>query len=216
VQRYDASGEEKAMDRSNHYEAAFEAFLREKKVGFLAVDEAKRSLLGGESIKSLDFVVVGPETSKLVVDVKGRKFPGGTPGKPPRKVWQNWSTRDDVEGISRWAGIFGSDFRGILAFVYHILPIVEMPPGTPDLFVFRDRTYLMRGIEVEDYQRLMKPRSEKWGTVALPVESFRSCIQPFSAFLEIQPGASNEPRPKSIQQILAEATKATKADPIPD
>lgn len=200
------------MKRSNEYEAAFEAYLREKSVGFLAVDEAKRSLLGGDSIKSLDFVVVGPDTSKLVVDVKGRKFPGG-PATKPRKVWQNWSTRDDVDGIARWAGIFGSDFRGILAFVYHILPVVELPPGTPDLFTFRDRNYLMRGIEVEDYQRMMKPRSEKWGTVALSVECFRSCVQPFSALLEVRQGSPSTPRPTPIRQILAEAVKPV---PIPD
>ena len=203
------------MDRSNHYEVAFEAYLRQKGVGFLAVDEAKRSLLGGDSIKSLDFVVVGPETAKLVVDVKGRKFPGG-PAEKPRKVWQNWSTRDDVDGLSRWASIFGPEFRGVLAFIYHILPIVELPPGTPDLFTFRDRNYLMRGIEVEDYQRLMKPRSEKWGTVALSVECFRSCVQPFSAFLEQGMDSPSPPVrdiPKVLKQVLADTKRP---DPIPE
>src|SRR5262249_28089407 len=156
---------------------------------------------------SLDFVVVGPETSKLVVDVKGRKFPGGPAGKPPRKVWQNWSTRGDVDGIAKWAGIFGQEFRGVLAFVYHIQPSVELPDGTPDLFQFRDKSYLMRGIEVEDYQRLMKPRSEKWGTVHLSVECFRSCIQPFSAFLEEHhpsvPTTTGPDIPKVLKKVLA-------------
>ena len=74
------------MIRSNHYEAAFEAYLRSRGVGFVAVDEARRSLLGATDVKSLDFIIVGPESSKLVVDVKGRKFPGGSLLRTPSLV----------------------------------------------------------------------------------------------------------------------------------
>jgi len=132
------------MNRDNHYEAAFEAFLRTLGVAVVAVDEARRSYLDEESIKSPDFLVVGPHDARLVVDVKGRKFPGGT-AEHPRMVWQNWSTRDDISGLERWASRFGPGFRGVLAFVYHILPCVELPEATPDLFAFRERVYLMRG-----------------------------------------------------------------------
>jgi hypothetical protein len=41
-------------NRDNHYEAAFEEYLRSRGVPYVAVDEAKRSLLSdGASIKSL-------------------------------------------------------------------------------------------------------------------------------------------------------------------
>ena len=41
-------------NRDNHYEAAFEEFLRRRGVPYVAVDEAKRSLMSnGASIKSL-------------------------------------------------------------------------------------------------------------------------------------------------------------------
>ena len=41
-------------NRDNHYEAAFEEFLRSRGVPYVAVDEARRSLLSdGASIKSL-------------------------------------------------------------------------------------------------------------------------------------------------------------------
>ena len=170
------------MDRSNHYEAAFEAFLRERGVGFVAVDEVRRSLLGDAVVKSLDFIVVGPDDAKLVVDVKGRKFPGGPSGKP-RKVWQNWSTRDDIDGLARWAAYFGPDFRGVLAFVYEILPAVSLPADTPDLFAFRDRVYLMRAVDVADYAEHMQRRSPRWGTVHLPAADFRRLVKPFSAYL---------------------------------
>ncbi len=202
------------MNRDNHYEAAFEAYLRERKVGFLAVDEAKRSLLGGDAVKSLDFVVVGPDTAKLVVDVKGRKFPGGPPGKP-RKVWENWSTRDDVDGLDRWAAHFGADFRGVLAFVYHVQPTVYLPPATPDLFTFREQTYLMRGVEAGEYRVWMTPRSPKWGTVHLPTDRFRECVRPFAEFLECTHHKNTKgTKEDTIRERIEAAT--THTEPIPD
>ena len=65
-------------NRDNHYEAAFEEFLRRRCVPYVAVDEAKRSLLSdGASIKSLDFIVSSPGPTTRLVDVKGRRFPSG-------------------------------------------------------------------------------------------------------------------------------------------
>ena len=171
------------MKRDNHYEVAFEAFLRARGVGFVAVDEARRSLLGEADVKSLDFIIVGPDDAKLVVDVKGRKFPGTSGGKPV-KTWQNWCERDDVHGLIRWAERFGPGFRGVLAFAYHILPTVALPDDTPDLFTFRDRVYLMRAIEVTDYAEHMERRSPSWGTVHLPAATFRRLVRPFSEFLK--------------------------------
>jgi hypothetical protein len=168
------------MDRSNHYEAAFEAYLRDRRVGFVPVDEAKRTLLGDVDVKSLDFIVV--DSARLVVDVKGRRFPGGT-ADSPRKVWQNWSTEDDVTGLTRWAEHFGPEFHGILAFVYHLEAGFRVPDDTPDLFEFRNRAYLMRAVEADEYRTAMKPRSQRWGTVYLTTADFRRLVRPFSHFL---------------------------------
>lgn len=164
------------MDRSNHYEAAFEAYLRASGVGFIAVDEARRTLLGDTDVKSLDFIVVGPDTARLVVDVKGRKF------APPRAVWHNWSTQEDVDGLTRWAAHLGAGYRGVLAFVYHLADAVELPAETPDLFAFRDDRYLMRGVTVTDYRTHLRTRSPRWGTVHLPTAAFRRVVKPFSEF----------------------------------
>lgn len=44
-------------NRDNHYEAAFEEYLRGRGIPYVAVDEAKRSLLSsGASIKSLRLI----------------------------------------------------------------------------------------------------------------------------------------------------------------
>ena len=66
-------------NRDNHYEAAFEEYLRARGVPYVAVDEARRSLLSnGGSIKSLDFIVSAPGQIAWLVDVKGRAFPRAT------------------------------------------------------------------------------------------------------------------------------------------
>jgi hypothetical protein len=169
------------MKRDNHYEAAFEAFLRSKRIPYLAIDEAKRTLLPDAKIKSLDFIIVGPEDAKLVVDVKGRKFPGGR-GDKPSKTWQNWATLEDIDGLDRWAAMLGQGFRGVIAFAYHIVPPFVLPDHTPDAFQFQEQSYLIRAVTSVDYRRHMKVRSPRWGTVHLPSEAFRTLIMPFSAF----------------------------------
>jgi hypothetical protein len=171
------------MNRDNHYEAAFESFLRARGVAVVPVVEARRSYLDDTDVKSPDFLVIGPDDARLVVDVKGRKFPGG-PAARPRKVWEHWSTREDVSALARWAARLGPGFRGVLAFVYQVLPTVVLPDDTPDLFVHGGRNYLARGVAVEDYAEHMRPRSPRWGTVDLPTDTFRLLVRPFTTFLE--------------------------------
>jgi hypothetical protein len=43
------------MDRSNHYEAAFEALLQWHRLSYVAVDETRRAMLGDLRVKNLDF-----------------------------------------------------------------------------------------------------------------------------------------------------------------
>ena len=171
------------MDRSNHYEMAFEAYLRQRRLCYIAVDESRRSLLDAGPVKSLDFIVYGDEAARLLVDVKGRKFPGGTEEKP-RRVWQCWAERDDVDGLERWSARFGLGYTGLLVFAYDIQPSVHLPLATPDLWEWRGRRYLMRALTVEVYRRHMRTRSPKWGTVDLPGRVFRNHVRPFRMFTD--------------------------------
>jgi len=169
------------MDRGNHYETAFEAYLRDRRLGYVAVDESRRSSLEDEPVKSIDFIVYGQAGARLLVDVKGRKFPGGKPDKP-RHVWQNWVFREDVEGLERWSASFGRDYRGVLVFAYYIVPEVELRPGTADVWVWKGRRYLMRAVPVDDYRRHMRVRSARWETVHLPTAAFREVVRPLREF----------------------------------
>lgn len=169
------------MDRANHYESAFEAYLRDGRLTYVAVDESRRTSLDDEPVKSIDFIVYGLHDAKLLIDVKGRKFPSGNEEKPVFS-WQNWSTREDIEGLERWEQRFGTGYRGLLVFIYQILPIVDLQPGTPDLWYWRGRRYLMRAIPSSDYRQAMRVRSPKWGTVHLPSVFFRDKVRPFRDF----------------------------------
>jgi hypothetical protein len=169
------------MDRSNHYEVAFEAYLQRHGLGYVAVDETRRALLGDGPVKSLDFIVLGGE-ARLVVDVKGRRFPAG-PDDRPRRVWECWSERADIDGLERWAELAGPGYRGLLVFSYDLLPGVELPPTTPDLWPFRGRRYLFRAVSVADYRRHMRVRSPRWRTVTLPKAVYRALVRPLSHFL---------------------------------
>jgi hypothetical protein len=169
------------MDRGNHYEAAFEAYLQWHRLCYVAVDETRRAFVGDAPLKSLDFIVFGADGARLLVDVKGRRFPLG-PAERPRRVWECWSTREDVDGLEIWANLSGPGYRGVLVFAYHVLPSVELPDDVEDLWTWRGRRYLLRAVAADDYRRHMRIRSPKWGTVSLPTAAFRSLVRPLSRF----------------------------------
>jgi len=168
------------MDRGNHYETAFEAYLRDRRLGYVAVDESRRASLDDEPVKSIDFIVYGRDGARLLIDVKGRKFPGGRSKKS--RLWQNWVFREDVEGLERWEASFGTEYRGLIVFAYYILPEVELRRGTSDLWVWRGKRYLIRAIPVSDYREHMRLRSPKWQTVHLPTGVFRQLVRPLREF----------------------------------
>ena len=130
------------MDRGNHYEAAFEAYLQEKGLSYIAIDETRRALYGERSLKNLDFIVHATAASHLLIDVKGRRFPAGSPIKP-RAVWECWSTSDDLEALDYWRRLFGPGYQGLLLFLYDIDPAVVCRRRR-DLWSFRGRRYFAR------------------------------------------------------------------------
>jgi hypothetical protein len=171
------------MDRSNHYEAAFEAYLQWHRLCYVAVDETRRSSLGDLRVKSLDFIVHGEEGARLLVDVKGRRYPSG-PAERPRRVWECWSTQEDIIGLEQWERLFGPGYRSILVFVYHLLPSATVTDDLEDLWTWRGRRYLLRAVPAEEYRQHMRVRSPKWETVSLSGSVFRELVQPFHVFTE--------------------------------
>ena len=195
------------MDRQNHYEAAFEAYLRSLRMPYVAVDESKKALFHGSKLKSFDFVVYSKNGPNLLVDVKGRKATGENAGGRAAPL-QVWATRRDVDDLMEWERIFGDGFRAVFAFAFEIDPVLAPPPGhfvhrrgggvnsdapadDPDRLpgdvavaaAVRERHYLLLGVDLADFRTCMTRRSVKWDTVAMPAADFRRLARPLAEWL---------------------------------
>lgn len=165
--------------RRHHYEAAFEAYVREQRIPYVAVDEAKKALLpraagcrGSSALKSFDFVLYG-QGSNLLAEVKGRRV--SSPGRLER-----WVTLDDVESLRAWESLFGPQFEACFIFMY----LHEAQPADAlfeELFDHEGRWYALRAVSVRRYQAAMRVRSERWRTVDLEPRAFERLSEPFSA-----------------------------------
>ena len=191
--------------RRHHYERAFESYLREQRLPYMAVNEAKRALLPSDarlmieqdgdssSIKNFDFVVYGEgervggfeseaiaTTENLLVEVKGRRLPrirltDGTPAKPRL---ESWVTMDDVAALKHWEALFGEGYRSVFVFVYWC---DDVPPDGlfAEVFAYQGRWYTVRAVTLGDYEGCMKVRSPKWRTVNLAREDYERVYRGF-------------------------------------
>ncbi|MDX1963037.1 MAG: HYExAFE family protein [Pirellulales bacterium] len=168
--------------RENPYEVAFAAYLRHRRVPYVAIHESHRHSLGDGSIKNLDYLISLPGGMSWLIDVKGRQFPGG--GKQ-KQYWKNWATQEDLRGLSAWEQLFGQGSCGLLVFAY-LLTGEQSPVAVPELFCHAGQWYAFLGIRWYDYASAARVISPRWGTVALPATRFRELARPISEFL--QPG----------------------------
>ena len=165
--------------RGNHYELAFEAYLRDQRVAYVAVNEQRRSLIGDGSLKNLDFIVSPSDSVSLLIDVKGRRFPSGERNK---QYWRNWSTWDDLQSMARWQDKMGRGSQSLLVFAYEL--VGDRSPVEPEhLYEFRDRWYAFLAMRISDYIQFCRPLSAKWGTVSMPVKLFREAAFPLAKIL---------------------------------
>jgi hypothetical protein len=165
-------------DRENHYERAFEEYLRQRRVAYVAVDETRRSLLGESTLKSLDFLVSTTQGGGWLVDVKGRQFPSGA----QKQYWKNWSTSDDLASLAGWERVFDWRFAGLFVFAYRIVGDLAPLPAD-ELFSCKGDLYGFVGIRLADYRQFARPISRRWGTVAMPTAEFRRLAVPLGELL---------------------------------
>lgn len=197
--------------RHNHYEVAFEALLRRRRLPYVAVDERRRSLIGDRSLKNADFLVSGAGGRRWVIDVKGRRFGAASPpvdGVPPSRsrraentsprsrraentsprsrraggLWKNWCTGDDLAGLAAWEEMFGEPFRGLLVFAYHVLGR-QAPVAEEALLTCSGRRYAFVAVPADEYRSLARPLSMRWGTFAMRAADFRAWAAPVEHFL---------------------------------
>jgi len=184
--------------RDNHYELAFEAYLQQRRIPYVAVDETRRSGAGiigdGEaleeetpqSLKSLDFIVsprigVGRGLSWLV-DIKGRRFPTGR----NKQYWKNWSTADELRSLAHWESLFSGRFHGLLVFAYNVIGD-KAPLPSDQLFQFRSGLYAFLGVRLDHYAGWSHILSPRWQTVTIPTARFRALARPTDELFGVAP-----------------------------
>ena len=182
------------MQRRFHYELAFEHYLRANGIAYVAVDEARRAIVGQSGLgrldeqgdgrlKSFDFVVYSETGANLLVDVKGRKLTARRGSATSASSFQNWVTAEDVDHLGRWEAIFGQGFVGAFAFLFWC----DAPPPDAlfqEVFEHKGKWYAVLAVTLADYRARMKPRSRKWETVCLPSKTFQSLAVPLKEMLK--------------------------------
>ena len=182
--------------RRHHYERAFEEFLRSRRIPYVAVDEARKTLLpegafapassvesdgpARGALKSFDFVIYGQPGGNLLVDIKGRRVSprrSGDRWRPGRL--ESWATADDVESLEAWERLFGPDFAAALVFVYWC---DAQPPDAlfQEVVEFHGAWYALRVVMLDQYRAHMKVRSPRWRTVDVPSSAFEKISRPFA------------------------------------
>lgn len=171
----------------NLYEIAFERFLRAARVPHFANRQERRFLLSnGATLKNFDFVATSNDGGNWIVDVKGRRFPGGAKS---RKYWKNWTTRDDLVGLLRWEDILGAGAatyrdRSLFVFAYSVVG-AKKPASDANLFRFRGIEYAFFAVPVKTFLGEARFISPKWETYEIPARRFREVAVPAADFFGV-------------------------------
>ncbi len=178
-------------DRSNHYEAAFEAYIRSIRIPCVAIDESKRALFGDEGVKNPDFLLYPRFGINLVVEVKGKRAKNAK----GRRDWENWVTTDDLAGLERWQATFGPGFRALIAFAYVESPRLFPLPQSNGAFEFRGREYRFWAVGLDDYVAHLRSRGPAWKAVAMARRAFRRRVRPLHEWLPMTAQSPRRPTP---------------------
>jgi hypothetical protein len=156
----------------NHYERAFENWLIDNRIQYIAVDDQKRAAFGRSKIKSFDFLLYPRNQQIIIAEVKGRKFKGTRFAK--LTGFECWVTTEDRAGLAKWQEVFGTAHLAVFVFTYRIENI-DVDFDGRDTYEFDANRYVFFAVKLDDYRRFMKRRSPKWQTVTLPADKFRKC-----------------------------------------
>ena len=213
--------------RRHHYEVAFEAFLRARRVPYVSVNEVRAAVLPegaalrpdapsegrGQTLKNFDFVIYGRQEN-LLVEIKGRKLarPRSTrPGRSPSDARARplIAPRAPARGrLESWVGRDDVEGLGVwqrlfgpefrAVFVF-VYWCDDQPPDAlfEELFEYRGRWYALRAIDLDDYAGAMRTRSERWRTVHLATGDFHALSRPFAP-----PAMGLAPDPGDLEPAL--------------
>lgn len=158
----------------NHYEQAFSGWLIETGVRALAVEQARRPVYQGVTLKNFDVLVEGAD-GVLALDVKGRR------DRP-------WVSRTDLFSMMGWNSLLQGKAQPGFLFAFYT-PMHALAGRVADLACTRHETpagvyrYCLLGLA--DAQRLAKPRSASWATLDFEWGGFARAVMPLDTLLQL-------------------------------
>lgn len=90
--------------------------------------------------------------------------------------------------MQAWQRLFGPEFRAAFIFLYWC---DELPADGlfEEIVEHRGRWYALRAVAVDDYARVMRVRSRRWGTVYVDGATFGRISHPFRGSVSSPGGA---------------------------
>ena len=157
----------------NHYEIAFSSLLCSTGSTAMSVEEIRRPVIAGRELKNFDFLVNGPR-EVWALDLKGRR---GTP----------WITRTDLFSMLGWQTQFNAKARTGFVFGFFAPAGATFTRGVAALPSSLVSTpagdYRFCLIDIETAQRLVQPRSRRWGTFGFDWKSFAAAAKPLEGII---------------------------------
>jgi hypothetical protein len=158
---------------ANHYEQAFQGWLHESGIRYIAIDQQKRAAFARTRVKSFDLLIYPRGTDDVfIAEVKGKKF-GGT-SLSGLSGMQNWVTMEDIRGLKTWEEALGEGHKGVFVFVYELV-MLDVDLDGREAWESGGRRYVFFCVKLEDYLSWMTVRSTQWRTLFLPARGFRNC-----------------------------------------
>jgi len=158
----------------NHYEMTFSGLLVDAGVHAFAVIETRRPVLNGVQLKNFDFMVNGLD-AVWALDLKGRR------DRP-------WITRTDLFSMMGWRTLLQGKANPAFLFAFFTRTF-ESPGRLLQLDATLHETpggeYRFCLLDLEDTQRLARPRSERWGTFGFEWNAFRRAATPLDTILPL-------------------------------
>ena len=141
------------VKRWYHQEVAFEHFLRNRDLSYLAVDEAKRPV---SVDKNFDFLVL-TKSKAYAIDVKGKQIPYKGGGF----LWETWIHQKDLTGLrlleDMLKPLFRCEVESLIAYVYWIREAVFLE-DFETVFKHRGKKYGIKAITISEFEKHKKPR----------------------------------------------------------
>lgn len=167
----------------NAYEAAFEAWLSERRIAYRPIRQGRRC--HSESpLKRFDYLLGLDRAQAILAEVKGRTFGGFS--LAGRRGLDGWTTSLDLQALEQWQKMFARHYspcRAVFVFVFH-LKQADVDSDGLEVFWQDGRKYVFFAVETDSYRRCCKRRSPKWGTMTLSAEDFRRWAVPLEEYLE--------------------------------